>query len=116
MDYIIDSFKSGQKFSTDEMERLSNMIEMAEYKEGYPFEFDVQKFKSDFATVMAMLEMASAKQEELKENIAVENEIGEVIDGEEHKNSKYLKYAGITAAVFAFSIISSVVAKKTRRI
>ena len=53
-----------QKTGKEDMERIEELIRKAEHKEAYPFGFDVKQFKTDFATLMAVLEEASAKTEE----------------------------------------------------
>lgn len=61
--YIIDGFKSSTNMSEEEMEHIEGLIKEAECKGAYPFDFDVAQYKMDFATLMAVLEEASAKVE-----------------------------------------------------
>ena len=116
--YIIDGFKRRTNLSQEDMENIEFLIRQAEHKEAYPFEFDVKQYKQDFATLMAVLEEASAKTEE-------EPEIEEVI--EENKRvsfmdvfkrvfeSKYVRYAGSAVAGYAISVIATAVVDSIRK-
>lgn len=111
--YIIDESKNKNIYSDEEMKEIENRIREVESKEEYPFEFDVEKYKMDFATVMAILEDASAKEEE--------GECDEIVVRVEGKNtvwddlartfkSKYAGNFGNVAAVAAVTIVSMVAA------
>ena len=67
-------FKSNTTMSEEEMEHIEELIKEAECKEAYPFDFDVEQHKMDFATLMAILEEASAKAEESEYEQEVVNE------------------------------------------
>lgn len=62
--YVIDGLKSDRHYSLKEMQEMESIIREAECKGTYPFDFDVAQYKRDFATVMVILEEASAKEEE----------------------------------------------------
>lgn len=49
------------------MDAIKACIEEAENKEAYPFEFDVEQYKTDYATLMAKLEEASIKSIEVED-------------------------------------------------
>ncbi len=116
--YIIDGFKSADQLSREDMDNMEFLIRDAECREAYPVDFDVEQYKADFATLMAVLEEASAKAEE---------EVVEEVINDEHKNvrfvealksifrSKYLKYAGSAAAGVAVSLVSTMVAGSLRK-
>ena len=66
--YIIGGFKGIRQMTDEEMGAAEAAIKNAESKEAYPFEFDVDQYKRDFATLMAILEEASAQKEVVKQN------------------------------------------------
>ena len=116
--YIIDGFKSADQISREDMDNMEFLIRDAECREAYPVDFDVQQYKTDFATLMAVLEEASAKAEE---------PIIEEVNNDEHEHvrfmdalksifrSKYLRYAGSAAAGIAVSLVSTMVAGSFRK-
>lgn len=116
--YIIDGFKSADQISREDMDNMEFLIRDAECREAYPVDFDVEQYKADFATLMAVLEEASAKAEE---------EVVEEVINDEHKHvrfvealksifkSKYLRYAGSAAAGVAVSLVSTMVAGSLRK-
>lgn len=117
--YIIDGFKSQTNLSQEDMESIEGLIRQAEHKEAYPFGFDVKQYKQDFATVMAVLEEASAKTEE-------EPVIEEVVTEETKKvsfknvlksifESRFVRYAGSAAAGVAISLITTAVIDTVRK-
>ena len=117
--YIIDGFKSQTNLSQEEMENIESCIRQAEHKEAYPFGFDVKQYKQDFATVMAVLEEASAKAEE-------QSVIEEVVEEETKKvgfmdvlksifESRFVRYAGSAAAGIAVTLITSAVIDSVRK-
>ena len=117
--YIIDGFKSEKSYSDEEMDMIENAIKTAESKESYPFDFDVAQYKLDFATVMAILEEASAKEEEAgyeeEEAVTVETK-NSAWDGlKKIFASKYAGYAGSAAAAAAVTLISTVVVNTIRK-
>lgn len=114
--YIIDGFKSDRSFTDEEMQQIESAIGTAESKESYPFEFDVAQYKLDFATVMAILEETSAKEEEAEyEEVVVEHKTG-VWDGlKKFFTSKYAEYAGSAAAVATVALILTVAVSTIRK-
>ena len=116
--YIIDGFKNEKPYSDEEMEKIESAIRTAESKESYPFDFDVAQYKLNFATVMTMLEEASAKEEEAEydaETVEVERE-HTVWDGvKEFFASKYAGYAGSAAAAAIVTIASTMAVSAIRK-
>lgn len=114
---IIDGFKSSTNMSEEEMEHIEGLIKEAECKEAYPFDFDVAQYKMDFATLMAVLEEASAKAEEpeYEKEVASEKKIVWTV----LKNaltSKYADYAGSAAVAAAVTFISTVAVSAIRKV
>ena len=110
------------------MDILQQIIQEAECKEAYPFEFDVNQYKADFANLMASLEFANAQT---VEEVAYEEPV--VVTVKETKKqtthptkkvtfasvmravfaSKQFKYAGSTAAAVMVSVASGIIAVNT---
>ena len=107
--YIIDGFKSSTNMSEEEMEHIEECVKEAECKEAYPFDFDVAQYKMDFATLMAVLEEASAKVEEQEFEQEVVSEKKNVWTAlKKAFTSRYAVYAGSAAAAAAVTFISTV--------
>ena len=95
------------------MTKIKELIVEAECKEEYPIKFDVNQYKHDFATVMAILEEASAKK-------SAENEEGEVfmkdrnvLDIAKHiLKSKHVGYFGSAAAAIVATVVVGAVRKR----
>lgn len=116
--YIIDGFKSDRHLTDEEMEQVEGLIRNAESRGSYPFGFDVAQYKLDFATAMAMLEEASAKEEEAEyreEVLEVEPKDGLWNDLKRLFTSKYAGYAGSAAAAAAVTLISTVAVGTIRK-
>ena len=81
--------------------------------------FDVKQFKTDFATLMAVLEEASAKTEEepvIEEVVTEETKtvsFKDVLKG--IFESRFVKYAGSAAAGFAVSLVTTAVISSIRK-
>lgn len=102
--YIIDGFKRSTSMREEELEHIEGLIKEAECKEAYPLDFDVAQYKIDFATLMAILEEASAKveEQEYKQEVVIEKKnVWTVL--ENVFTSRYVGYAG-SAAVTAVAI------------
>ena len=111
--YIIDSFKSSTNLREEEMKRIEKFIKEAECKEAYRFDFDVEQYKMNFATLMAVLEEASAKAEEPEYEQEVVNEkkgIWTVL-----RNALSSKYAGYAGSAAAVTFISTVAVSSIRK-
>ncbi len=126
--YIIDGYRLEDSISIEEMDILQQIIQEAECKEAYPFEFDVNQYKADFANLMASLEFANAQT---VEEVAYEEPV--VVTVKETKKqtthptkkvtfasvmravfaSKQFKYAGSTAAAVMVSVASGIIAANT---
>lgn len=65
LSYKVEGNRSRVIFSDEDMDAIKACIEEAENKEAYPFEFDVEQYKTDYATLMAKLEEASLLQNTL---------------------------------------------------
>ena len=105
--YIIDEFKSDKPITDEEMEQIESAIRTAESNETYPFEFNVAQYKLDFATVMAILEETSAKEEaEYEEKVVVEHKNGARDGLKKFFTSKYAGYAGSAVAITFVSIVA----------
>ena len=114
--YIIDGFKSSTKMSEQRMERIEEVIKEAESKEAYPFDFDVAQYKMDFATLMAILEEASAKAEDLEfehESVIENKNVWAVLKNA--LTSRYARYAGSAAAATAITFISTLAVNAIRK-
>lgn len=108
--YIIDGFKNERPYSDDEMKKIESSIRLAASKESYPFDFDVAQYKLDFATVMACLEEASAKEEKggyEEETVVVETKSTVLGGMKKLFASKYAGYAGSAAAAAAVTFVSA---------
>lgn len=106
--YILDSFKGNRVLTENEMINIETAIRDAECIEAYSFKFDVEQFKRDFATLMAILEEESAK-----ENASLKEET-ESTEGTEKKHAKifkseYVGYVGSAVAAAAITFISTMV-------
>ena len=78
LSYIIDGFRSDGSLSDEKMNAVMTAIEEAAGHESYPFEFDVQQYKEDFAVLMATLEMAGLrKAQEIEEPVIEETKAEE---------------------------------------
>lgn len=126
--YIIDGYRLDDSISTEEMDNLQQIIRGAECKEAYPFEFDVNQYKTDFVNLMAALEFANAQETE--EEIDAEP-IVEIVKTSKKRAShtskkltftsvmravfasKQFKYAGSTAAAVVVSVASGIIAANT---
>lgn len=114
--YIIDGFKGSTYMSEEEMEHIEGLIREAECKEAYPFEFDVAQYKMDFATLMVILEEASAKAEESKYEQEVINERKHVwVVLKNAITSRYVGYAGSAVAAAAVTFISTIAVSAIRK-
>lgn len=56
--YIIDGYRMIEMVMPDDIEKIGDAVNAAECKEAYPFEFDVNQYKLDYATLKATLEQA----------------------------------------------------------
>lgn len=120
LSYIIDGFRGDGSLSDEKMHAVVDAIEKAACHECYPFEFDVQHYKKDFAVLMATLEMASLQRTEESEEPVIEE-----IKEEQHSkldftdvvqmifSSKYARCAGRAAAAVAISVVSTAIAAST---
>ena len=115
--YIIEGYRLDDSISTEDMDNLQQIIQEAECKETYPFEFDVNQYKADYANLMATLEFAKV-QDEVEEEVVVER----VKPAKQSKKttftsvmraifaSKQFKYASSTAAALVVSVATGIIA------
>lgn len=119
LSYKVEGNRSRVIFADEDMDAIKACIEEAENKEAYPFEFDVEQYKTDYATLMAKLEEASAKAVEVEEDMdetAQTVKVKKVGFGEVVRNifaSKYARYAGGAAAAFAVSFVTGALTATT---
>ena len=101
----------------EEMKQAEKAIRAAENKESYPFEFDVEQYKSDFATLMATLEEASAMNsiDTQEEEMVDEKQVSVWSHVKRFMKSKYAGYAGSAAAAAAVTIVSTMVMNAVRK-
>lgn len=123
LSHIIDGYRLDDVMNEEELDRLQEIIKAAECKEAYPFEFDVKQYKTDFANLMATLELAKNKSLKPVEDSNIDTVT--VIKKESTKKSKLvsvmksifaskqLRYAGSAAAVFVLSVASGIIATNT---
>lgn len=117
LSYLIEGFKKRTDLTRAEMEQLEEIISEAECKEAYPFEFDVAKYKDDFARLMVVLEDASAKTEEIPEieevNEEVTNSFSDIFKRIFSRNN--LRYAGSAIAGVAVTLLTTAVIGSVRK-
>lgn len=88
LSYQIEGMKG---HAVDDMETVAQVISKAACSESYPFDFDINGFKKDFATVVAILEEASMRKEEKKEELDVETkELEEIL---QENREKFYRHA-----------------------
>lgn len=117
--YIIDECNAGIQLTSEEMHRAAKIIDEAKCEESYPMELDVDRFKRDFAMLMAELEAAS-----LAENKEVI--IPEIHEEEVHEKkrwlvdfldtffpAKHINAAGAAAAL-ALTVLTALVTVKNK--
>lgn len=113
--YIIDGYKSLTNLTKKDMKDIEELVKKAEQKEAYPFGFDVRQYKTDFATLMTVLEEASTKTEE-------EPVIREVVRSERAtekfgfksvlksiSESGFMRYAGSAAAGVTVILVAAAI-------
>lgn len=112
--YIIDGLRETCIFTEGIMEQLETVILAASNEERYPFEFDVNTYKNDFADLMVLLEEASAKEEaddevmiETEEAVHTAESFGEKV--RRFLDSKYVRFAGRAAAYVLVPLASGVI-------
>lgn len=112
---IIDSFAEENLMNTETLKTVEKIIKNAEEKEAYPFDFDVNQYKKDFAVLMAALEEASEKRDMDFEEDVQEKKISfkEVI--KIMIESGFAKYVGRVVAGIVISIITAVVFNNIRK-
>ncbi|MBR6151891.1 MAG: NERD domain-containing protein [Lachnospiraceae bacterium] len=83
LSYQVEGMKG---HTVDDMETVAQVISKATCPESYPLDFDINGFKRDFATVLTILEEASMRKEEKKEELDVETkELEEVMQENREK-------------------------------
>ena len=122
LSYIIDALRGGSSLSDEKMLAVKALIEEAACHESYPFRFDAQQYKKDFAVLMATLELASLQRTEEIEAPAID----ETKEEEKYHckpgftdimkaifSSRYARYAGRAVATIAISAISTAITNST---
>lgn len=121
LNHYIEDVASSVTYSEAELETMATRITEASNRNKFTLDFDAEKFKNDFATVMAILEnAASAAEKELE----IANEVAQptavpVFKQETFKDklinflhSDTTKKVGEVAATLAVAIASSLITKK----
>ena len=93
--YIVEEYKGRDIYSEADIESLSKAIEEVRCKEIYPYDFDVNQFKMDFAKVMTALEEAASDASYDVEVEDVENKVNET-----QKVVKKSWFSGVLSKVF----------------
>lgn len=88
LSYKIEELRNESTYSIQFMNDIKEAVEQASAKQEYPFDFDVIGFKTDFATLMAILEDTSAEQECLNEEDVIEFHIPKKSEEKVVKDSK----------------------------
>ena len=117
---VLDGLRGGTEFTDNEMEKIAETIDNAECKQAYPCEMNIDQFKQNFATLMAILEEASVNALPMREdNERVPKESGEIPETMETTThvSNHTGYAAtaIASAVMTLLITTAVQALKSRR-
>ena len=113
--YIIDEWEQDDCLTTEEMLRVTEIIEEARCEEEYPLELDVKKYKRDFATLMAKLEAASQAEAKPDANTSIDDndQRSRFVDFMKALFSRRnIEIAGGTAAVAAVVISTAAFLKK----
>jgi hypothetical protein len=106
--HLIDEYKTDQTIADDEMAGIGEIIRNAENKETYQFDFDVARYKKDFATLMVILEDASARtEEETERTVVTDRNESAWRRVKRFISSRYAGYAGSAAAAAAITLIST---------
>jgi len=113
--FIIDEWNSGAQLSIEEIRKAAATIESARSTAEFPLDFDVVRFKMDFARVMAELEAANLEEK------APEIEVVEQEKTNKRRNLadilynffdyRHMKAAGTVAAVVV-TIVTTVISVK----
>lgn len=121
--HIIDSYVPTTELTDEDMKRIGDAVRAAEEKREYPFEFDVDSYKAEFATVMAILEEESAKTGEKELEVETENSRSKEEETSERRmetlsdffKSKYSGYAGSAVAVAALALVTTIAVNTVRK-
>jgi len=82
--HIIDGYEGEELYTESDMERMAEAVKQAESKETYPLPMDMEQFKIDFATALAKLEEASAREENLNlQSIEISDDPGQEVKTEQ---------------------------------
>lgn len=121
LNHYIEDVASSETYSEAELETMAVRITEASNRNNFTLDFDAEKFKNDFATVMATLENAASAAEEESEVVSegAPSTIALVFKQETFKDkligflhSDTTKKVGEVAAVLAVSVVSSLITKK----
>lgn len=116
---LIDRFPMEELLSAEELDIVRDLVDEASCKEAYPFEFDCEQYKKDFAELMATLEYGKpshvkdkkpvAEEETAEPDISVLEKTLKEAAGLARKRSIYrlLRIAGGVAATVAIITAAS---------
>lgn len=109
---FVEKLIDSECMSYQEMEQIASRIREAEEKEAYPSRFDVEQYKRDFATVMAILEEASSVTEEsLPEKEVVREKRNSILEMVKRgRIPRYARHMGgvAAAAVLTFTTLTTI--------
>lgn len=110
--HIINNYKGTVLYTDEEMDQIEAALEKARCNEAYPMEMDMEQFKRDFATVMAILETASEQPvEDEKKAICRKDTTAISKKAKSQQNTKVWKIAGGVAAVAFVATTTYMVAR-----
>lgn len=112
--HFIEGYHQENIYSHSDIEHMHTSVKAAQCQEAYPLEIDMAQFKLDFATLLTLLEMNNAKEEESP------TEQPEHIQPAEHEATQVLpdpyKKAKGVLAVSMILTCAAVVAVCTRKV
>jgi len=110
--HIINNYKGAELYTSEDMDQIEKALEQARCNEAYPMEMDMEQFKQDFATVMAILETASEQPVEDEKKTVCKKDVEVVSKAtKKQQNAKVWKIAGGTAALALVATTTYMVAR-----
>ena len=108
LNHIIEESQGNNTLTIEEMNSIESSVKAAECKEAFPFKLDVAQYKLDFATLMAVLEEASAQEERSNSDQTEEGKTKITLWAKLKSllKNKAVSYVGNTAAAAALTMIS----------
>ena len=100
--YIIDGIRNCHNLTEEDMVYFEGQIRNAECKESYPFAFDVDQYKQDFATLLITLENATANVAETSYEEEVVEE--DVVATDAHVDAEGVEDTVVVVALHAYPV------------